>query len=199
MSVDAIYTRRSIRKFLPTPVPPELLKQVLLAGRAAPSGKNRQPWRFIVLGGDEKERFLQAMTRGLMRERDAKKALLPASFPALPSAIQTLRIMRKAPILIAALNANGKSPFMPLSPDERFAEIVDTLSIGAAIENMLLEAEALRLGALWIANTCFAYPELVETLHTPYQLVGAIALGYADEAPEARPRKALSEIAEYRM
>lgn len=197
MSVEAIYTRRSIRKFLPTPPPPELLEKVLLAGRAAPSGKNRQPWRFIVLDGAEKARFLEAMAQGLLRERN-EQALLPASAAGLPSAIQTLRIMRKAPVLIAVLNANGKSPFAPLSSDERFAEIVDTLSIGAAIENMLLEAESLHLGALWIANTCFAYPELTEALNTPDQLVGAVALGYAGEAPDARPRKALSEIVEYR-
>lgn len=199
MSIEAIYDRRSIRKFLPKSVPPELLEKVLLAGRAAPSGKNRQPWRFIVLDGEARERFLSAMAKGLLRERNAEQPLLPGSAAALPGAIETLRIMRKAPVLIAVLNANGKSPFAPLSPDERFAEIVDTLSIGAAVENMLLEAEALHLGSLWIANTCFAYPELTEALNTPHQLAGTVALGYADEAPDARPRKPLSEIVEYRM
>lgn len=47
--LEAIIARRSIRKFKPQDVPEELLKQVLEAGRWAPSGMNNQPWRFIVV------------------------------------------------------------------------------------------------------------------------------------------------------
>lgn len=64
---------------------------------------------------------------------------------------------------------------------------------------MLLAAEEMGLGTLWIANTCFAYAELVSYLNTEAQLVGAIALGYANERPSQRPRKKLEDIAEYRL
>ena len=83
--------------------------------------------------------------------------------------------------------------------DDRFVEICDTLSIGASIENMLLKATEIGLGTLWIANTCYAYKELTEYLETTQQLVGAIALGYADEKPIQRPRKQLEDIVEYRL
>jgi nitroreductase len=46
---EAIEKRRSIRKFKPDPVPDELINQILEAGRLAPSGTNRQPWRFQVI------------------------------------------------------------------------------------------------------------------------------------------------------
>jgi len=46
---EAIKTRRSIRKYGKEPVPEEMLKQVLEAGRLAPSADNSQPWNFIVL------------------------------------------------------------------------------------------------------------------------------------------------------
>lgn len=72
------------------------------------------------------------------------------------------------------------------------------LSIGAAIENMLLEAAKLGLGTLWIANSCFAYPELVECVGTDDHLVSIVALGYPDECPNMRPRKAMEDIVEYR-
>ena len=75
----------------------------------------------------------------------------------------------------------------------------DTLSIGASIENMLLKATEIGLGTLWIANTCYAYKELTEYLETTQQLVGAIALGYADENPTQRPRKKMEDIVEYRL
>lgn len=64
---------------------------------------------------------------------------------------------------------------------------------------MLLKAEEIGLGTLWIANTCFAYTELEAYLNTKEQLIGAIAVGYADEMPSKRPRKKLEEIVEYRL
>ena len=46
---EAIRERRSIRSFRSDPVPDEVIHQMLEAARLAPSGSNRQPWRFIVL------------------------------------------------------------------------------------------------------------------------------------------------------
>ncbi len=47
--LEAIKGRRSIRKYLPQPVPSELVEKVLGAAGWAPSAHNSQPWRFIVL------------------------------------------------------------------------------------------------------------------------------------------------------
>lgn len=196
MGQNAIYTRRSIRKFQDKSVSRELIETVLQAGSAAPSAKNRQPWKCIVLGNQSKEEFLDAMEQGIDREENAC-ARLPKSRSGLPDAKNTLRIMREAPVLIVVINTNGKSPFTALDTDERFTEICDTLSIGAFIENMLLQAQELGLGTLWIANTCFAYEELTTYLAVEGQLIGAVALGYADECPDRRPRKELGDIAEF--
>ena len=197
MSTEAIYNRRSIRRYRKENLSREIINQILDAARMAPSGKNRQPWKFLVLSGHEKEAFLAAMHRGIEREKNGR-AFLPDSKYGLGDAENTLRIMREAPVTVAVLNTNGKNPFDSVTADERIAEIVDTLSIGAAIENMLLKAEEMGIGTLWIANTCFAYEEMVEYLQTEHQLVGAVAMGYADEAPGARPRKSLEEVVEYR-
>ncbi len=48
-TLKAIHTRKSIRKFLDREIPPEVIRQVLQAGIRAPSGGNRQPWRFVVV------------------------------------------------------------------------------------------------------------------------------------------------------
>ena len=93
---------------------------------------------------------------------------------------------------------NGQSPYEPLSVDQRVTEICDSLSIGASVQNMLLKATELGLETLWIANTCFAYPELVDFIQTSHQLVGGVAVGYPRENPWPRPRKKLEEIYEYR-
>jgi nitroreductase len=54
-AVDAaLGTRRSVRAFLPTPVPREVVEDILRVASRAPSGTNTQPWRVTVLGGEAK-------------------------------------------------------------------------------------------------------------------------------------------------
>lgn len=198
MAINSIYERRSIRKFQEKNVPVDLIDEILNAGRVAPSAKNRQPWKYIVFGNEHKKELLKAMEDGLEREEKGITDL-PKSQYGIPDAKNTLRIMKEAPIIIVVLNTNAKSPFLPIDNDGRIVEICDSLSIGASIENIILAAEKMGLGTLWIANTCFAYTELVSYLDTEEQLVGAIAIGYANESPEQRPRKQLNKIVEYRL
>ncbi len=49
--IEAIRTRRSIRNFLPNPVPKEVLIELIDISRWSPSGSNTQPWEFAILGG----------------------------------------------------------------------------------------------------------------------------------------------------
>jgi len=51
---DVIRTRRSIRKYQDKEIPEDVLMRVLDAGRIAPSGSNRQPWRFVVVKDKDK-------------------------------------------------------------------------------------------------------------------------------------------------
>lgn len=194
----AISGRRSIRKYKNTPVKRELIEQVLQAGLYAPSSKNRQPWRFTVTSGKAKKALLGAMQKGLDREKN-KEALLPGSRQYLGGAEHTLEIMEQAPIVIFVTNPLGISLFETLSPEARVYEICNAQSVGAAIENMSLAATGLGLGSLWICDTYFAYQELKDSLDAQGELFAAVALGYADEVPPQRPRKALEEIVEWRL
>jgi nitroreductase len=197
MDEAAIYDRRSIRRFKQTELTQALLRQIFDAGRVAPSAKNRQPWKYIVMTGACKARFCDCMEAGIRRE-ETQSALLPRSRFGLPDAKNTLRIMRQAPVVAAVVNPNGLDPAAALDADARFGEICDSLSVGASVENILLQAQRLGVGTLWIANTCFAYRELTAFLGEGGQLTGAIALGYADEAPAARARKAFAETVTFR-
>ena len=55
----AITSRRSIRAFLPTPVPRETIERILAVASRAPSGTNTQPWNVYVLTGAAKEALSQ--------------------------------------------------------------------------------------------------------------------------------------------
>ena len=195
--MDSINERRSIRKYSSKTVDKKLMDEILGAAVLAPSAKNRQPWKFIVYSGSSKNELLDEMEKGLAQTK-IELAHLPNSEYMLSDAFNTLRIMREAPVIIMVLNTNGSSPFRDIDTFARITEICDSLSIGAAIENMLLKATELGIGTLWIANTSYAYNELVEHIGTNAQLTGAVALGYADEAPAARPRKDFGDVVEYR-
>ena len=197
MSEDAIYDRRSIRKYQDREVPTEYIEQLIDAARMAPSAKNRQPWKYIVYTRDGKQKLTDAMAKGIERE-ESGEAKFPDFRYGIADAKNTVRVMREAPVVIVVLNTNGKSPFIPVKEDGRIVEQCDALSIGASIQNMLLRAQELGLGTLWIANTCFAYNELIEFIGTDNQLTGIVAVGAANEAPPKRPRKALRDVVEYR-
>ena len=197
MSENAIYDRRSIRKYQDREVSMELIEQLIDAARMAPSAKNRQPWKYIVYTGDGKQKLTDAMAKGIERE-ESGEAKFPDFRYGIADAKNTVRVMREAPVVIVVLNSNGKSPFIPVKEDGRIVEQCDALSIGASIQNMLLRAQELGLGTLWIANTCFAYNELIEFIGTDNQLTGIVAVGAANEAPPKRPRKALRDVVEYR-
>ena len=104
--------------------------------------------------------------------------------------------MRQAPLLIFITDIYGSDLTVHLTADEHEFEICNTLSIGAAIQNMILTAQNLGIGSLWICNTCFAQRELNELLNG--ELRAALALGYPAEAPNARPRKDIGDIIEWR-
>lgn len=195
--MNAITDRKSIRKYSDKAVRKADIEKIIQAGILAPSAKNRQPWKYIIFTGDAKRSLLDEMEKGLQRERDGKM-LLPKSHMALPDAFHTLKVMREAPVLIIIVNQNGKSPFQSIDSEERITEICDTLSIGASVQNMLLTATELGYGTLWIANTFFAYDELVHHIGISGQLVGAISMGYPNERPFPRPRKKLEDVVEFR-
>ena len=190
MNIQAIETRRSIRKFKPDSVPQELIRQALEAARIAPSSKNDQPWKFLVLGPESKARALDAMDKGIRArmDRDENRQLLAG-------AAHTLRIMRTAPAVILLVNPLSGNPRGEISGMDHVMEMLNGVSHGAAVENFILEAESLGLGTLWIGFTIMAYEEITEAMGIEGQLTGALAVGFPDEQPDPRPRKSFDEVA----
>ena len=148
-ALKAIKDRRSIRKFKSEPISEMDLHTILEAGIAAPSSKNRQPWHFTVIRGEAKEELTRVMERGLNLEVKAHEPFLPDSMKYINGAFTSVNVMREAPDFTDNL-----------SVDERVAEICNVQSVAAAIENMLLAAQELGIGSLWICDVFFAYPEI---------------------------------------
>ena len=184
--MEAISARRSIRKFKPTPIPEEALNAILTAASLAPSGKNKQPWRFVVVTEKHRTEMVRILRAGIA---EAKSRGEDAG-----SAEWTATVMEHAPATVFIFNPDGMRPWLDHSIGQNFTELVDTQSAGAAIQNMLLAAMEHGLGSLWICDVLYAYDGLAEWLGEKGGMIAAVSFGYPDEEPAARPRKQLSEI-----
>lgn len=195
--ISAIFDRRSIRKYLNTPISKQDIEDIIQNGMKAPSSKNRQPWKYVVVQEKSKEEMLKVFRQGIAREEN-EKALLPQSKQYITAAKHTIDIMEEAPVIIFVVNPLGKGIFEELTPEERIYEICNIQSLSASIQNMLLAATEKGIGSLWICDIYFAYSELCDWLGAEGELMAAIAFGYPDEFPDERPRKDMKDIVEWR-
>ena len=127
------------------------------------------------------------------------QSLLPNYVNYINSAQNSFKIMQEATVLIFVINTLSKEYRKFLSFEEHIAEICDIQAICASIKNMLLTANNLGLGSLWIGDIFFVYPELKHWLNKKGEIIVYIALlGYVDEKPVVRPRKDFDKLVQWR-
>lgn len=169
----AFESRRSIRKYKNTDIPKETLRELLECARISPSAKNIQPWKIYIAKGETKDAVADFMT-------EYADANGPQKYAGMYS---TGTAIKQAPVLLLVFRDND-------APLERN----DTLSIGSAVEHILLKATELELGSLWICAMYKVRDKIANLIGTDLELYSCIALGHPDEEPSARPRKSLEDI-----
>ena len=120
---DAIAQRRSIRRYKDERVSEEGIRTVLHAATLAPSGKNRQPWRFVVVQGDDRRAEMVAM----MRQGIAK---LEAQGVDPGSSKRSTGIMARAPVTVFVFNGDATYADPDRSYADRLFDIEAIQSIG---------------------------------------------------------------------
>ena len=159
-----------------------MIVKILNSAIQAPSGKNRQPWRFIVVKEDKRPEMIR-----IMRDSIAK---IKEQGGDTGSSEWTANSMEKAPITIFIFNPYAENTLGQWHK----SNVVDVQSTGAAIQNMLLTAQELGIGTLWICDVFYAYKELCEWLSETHEMIAAVSFGYPDEQPDARPQKPVEEV-----
>jgi len=171
---DAIYERRSIREFKTTPVDQKSLDTILEAGRLAPSWGNTQTRRFVIIQDDT------------IKTQLADSTTQPDS--------RNNKVLKQAPVVIATcskLNRAGWREGKPTTDKEGYWFMFDA---GIALENMVLAAQELGVGTLYIGGFNAKTAGSILDVPEGYSCVILLAVGYPDEQPEAKPRKEISEI-----
>ncbi|MDI6819783.1 MAG: nitroreductase family protein [Candidatus Hodarchaeaceae archaeon] len=173
-------SRGTARRFKSDPIPEECTEKILQAARRAPSGANAQPWDFIVIEDRGlKEKIAQILVDA---HREARKEDM--EFPYEDDERLRRRFM-DAPVLIAVC---ADPRFMAAYPKAGYREAILYVSMGAAIQNMMLAANACGLALSWGTVDSLCRDELRRLLGVPEPLLvfEVLQLGYPAEG--ARPR-----------
>lgn len=186
--------RRSVRQYQASPVPRELIEQVLEAARWAPSPHGRQPWRFVVLTRQEsKKRLADAM--GATWQSNLEMDGQPGDIVRIRLEKSHQRILHAPALILPCLYLEDLDEY----PDAQRQNDETTMaiqSLGAAIQNMLLMAYDLGLDGGWMCAPLFC-PEIVcQALDLDARLIphALITLGYAAADPRRRERLPLSSL-----
>lgn len=165
---DILHTTRAMRRLKPDPVPDELIIKILQAGSRAPNGANAQTWHFVVVKDVEIKKAVQVWYKKALDEivgpRYASSAP-PAGSTAEKYHRQHLAVeyltdhFHEAPVWIVACIKHEN----PLIPPNRTAGA----SIYPAVQNMLLAARALGLGASLTTRHLLFEEESEQALQLP--------------------------------
>jgi nitroreductase len=163
---DVLKSRRSIRSFKKQTLSQEAISQLIDAARLAPSAGNAQSWAFV-----------------LVTKPETKQALASA-------ALGQKWLEGAAVVFVVCADLNRAEE----SYDERGKSLYCIQDTSAAVENILLAATALGLGACWIG--AFHEEEIGKIIMAPSGMrpVALIPVGYPNEAPRARSRRSADEV-----
>jgi nitroreductase len=179
--IEAIKTRRSIRKYKPDPIDDKDLEAILEAALWAPSWANTQCWRYIVVRDADVKAKVAATVQKVQfgddwLENAAAKAII------------------QAPVLVVACARQGVAGYQsdgnPATPREDWL----LFDVALSIQNLCLAARSIGLGTVIVG--AFDSEKAGEVLGVPdgYTVVTMTPLGYPDHTGQPPPRKSLEEM-----
>ena len=163
---EVVKNRRSIRLFKKQALPQDVINQLIDAARSAPSAGNAQSWAFV-----------------LATEQKTKQALATAAFN------QKWLAEAAAVFVVCADLKRAEDNY-----NERGRSLYCIQDTSAAVENILLAATALGLGACWMG--AFHEANVAKVVNAPEGMrpVALIPVGYPNESPRARGRRSADEV-----
>lgn len=177
--LEIIKRRRSIRKYKAIPIDKKTVRSVLEAANWAPSNGNSQPWEFVVVQGEYKEEICSVFY-------EYAKGYIPSA--------TYINEEDKSRMLHYAKDFGGAPCHIvvtyPKDPDPCKREEA-MQACCAAIQNMLLQAESMGLGTVWISAPLKDSEKVksIVSLSDDRMIAGIIPLGYPDIHPMAPSRK----------
>lgn len=201
--LEVVKGRRSIRRFLPDPVPEEDIREIIRIGTLAPSAGNMQDWRFqAVVNQELKDRMKEIVQRKLYSIAEQAGEKNPESYSQRHSSI----LFAGAPVALVVQTRpyRGKTDELMKMCGYAEAEIdylrmrPDIQTIGGLVQTILLAAYSLGYGSCWMVAPNTARHELEGLLKVapPWSMAAVVAIGRPVKEPGKKEVKPLSEVLE---
>ena len=194
---EAIEKRRSIRKFKQDPVPEDYIIALIEAARLAPSASNTQPWRFKIVSDDETKAKLAEAAYHQSFIAQAPVVLvccadLQGYFDGITARSQEfgkegaleetmMRVLRGRAEQLKSMNVQELAPGI-------------AFNVAIAVEHIVLRALDFGLGSCWVRMLDEQKIKAIFNWENNIHVVALLPLGYPDEAPTPRKRRAMEEI-----
>jgi nitroreductase len=180
--LEAIRTRRSIGKVQPERPPRELIERVLEAATYAPNHHLTEPWRFVVIAGEARAALGEAMARSRSGDADLSDPANLAEFE------KTKQRAFRSPVIVAVV--------AQIAEHMKGGEVEEISAVSAGIQNLLLAAHALGLGAMWRTGDFAFDPSIKEFLGFTGEdhIVGFVYIGYPAMERQPGKRKPAAEL-----
>ena len=185
-SADVPLARRTIRAFTAEPVDAAAVRRAVATAVTAPAPHHSEPWRFVVL------ETAAARTRLVDAMREAWTADLRGDGFSEEQITRRLRrgdVLRLAPLIIVPCLVTDAAHSYPDEQRNRSEQAMFTVSMGAAVQNLLVALAVDGLGSAWISSTLFCQDVAARAMDLPagWRPMGAIAVGHPAEQARSRP------------
>lgn len=199
--LKAIQLRRSIRKFQNQRVPVDALRQMLEAAICAPSGSNRQPWRFQIITNPVVRDRLISCTQAAIA--DVAKDVQPGFadnfvgyskyFLNFGQAPMLIAVLYKSEPMLASLFKEGTDSSNRMQALEMKSSV---MSVSMAVQNLLLAATELGLGTCVMTGPLIAADAFAHILSVPegWELLCLVSVGYSDEEAQPLRKKTVEHV-----
>jgi nitroreductase len=166
--LEGLASTRSIRRYRDEPIPPDALRAMLFAATRAPSGSNRQPFRFLVLSDGPKAAQAKKLIGGAARNMWASKRTADGYDRGSGASADSPKA-RMARAMAHYVEQFESAPVLVLPCLLRYREptTFEGASIYPAVQNLLLAARGLGYGGVLTGFHGAVYKELVELLDMP--------------------------------
>jgi len=166
---EAISQRRSIGKVKPDPVEKEKIEKLLEAATWAPNHHYTEPWKFFVLTGEGRRPLGRTLAEIAKENMDD---------PTTEENQEKLKKAEEKPFRAPVIITVAVTP----SDNPKVIDIEETAAVSAAIQNMLLAAHALGLGAIWRTGKPAYHAKMKQLfgLREQDEVLGFIYIGYPD-------------------
>jgi coenzyme F420-0:L-glutamate ligase / coenzyme F420-1:gamma-L-glutamate ligase len=187
IGTDAVLgERRTVREFLDEITDPGAVQRAIAGALTAPAPHHSVPWRFVVL---ETSRARATLLDAMLAAWQADLSADGFTAEQIARRVRRGEPLRRAPLIIVPCLVTDAAHAYPDDRRNAAERAMFLVSMGAAVQNLLVGLAIEGLGSCWVSSTLFCGPVAAAALDLPagWEPMGAIGVGRAAEPPRPRP------------